>query len=84
MSHGQITHAASYKELLAASKEFQELVNAHKGTPDLPNVHTIAYNGGKRQFIRDSRVVHDMGKECVKLSGFNQLIGKEERLVILV
>lgn len=72
-------HAASYQELLAISKEFQDLVNAHKGTADFPNVNTIAYNGGKNQYVRETVVVHDKGKEYIKPLGFNQVIRKEER-----
>ncbi|CAL5002919.1 unnamed protein product [Urochloa decumbens] len=74
MSHGQIMHAASYQELLVASKEFQDLVNAHKGTADYPNVSTIAYKESMRQIIRETGVIHDRGKD-----GFDQLIRKEER-----
>ncbi|WVZ94072.1 hypothetical protein U9M48_040012, partial [Paspalum notatum var. saurae] len=72
MSRGQIMHAASYQELIVASKEFQDLVNAHKDTADLPNINNIAYNKYKRKFIRAGTSVHDMGKEFVKPSGFNQ------------
>ncbi|CAN6312669.1 unnamed protein product [Urochloa humidicola] len=74
MSHGQIMHAASYQDLLVASKEFQDLVNAHKGTTDYRNGNTIAYNESMRQIIRETGVIHDRGKD-----GFDQLIRKEER-----
>ncbi|KAL6646567.1 hypothetical protein ACP70R_018175 [Stipagrostis hirtigluma subsp. patula] len=71
MSHGQIKRAASYQELLGASEEFQDLVNAHRGTADFTNVNIMAHSGLKNKFIR--------GKEYVKQSGFDQLIRKEER-----
>ncbi|CAN6300820.1 unnamed protein product [Urochloa humidicola] len=74
MSHGQIMHASSYQNLLVASKEFQDLVNAHKGTTDYRNGNTIAYNESMRHIIREAGVIHDRGKD-----GFDQLIRKEER-----
>ncbi|KAJ1268009.1 hypothetical protein BS78_07G103900 [Paspalum vaginatum] len=43
MSRGQIMHAA-YQEFLVASKEFQDLVNAHKDTADLSNNLWLAAN----------------------------------------
>jgi ABC-type multidrug transport system fused ATPase/permease subunit len=67
-------HAASYQELLATCKEFQDLVSAHKGTADYPNVNNVVYNDGRRQIISETDVIHDRGK-----AGFDQLIGKEER-----
>ncbi|CAL4931133.1 unnamed protein product [Urochloa decumbens] len=74
MSHGQIMHAASYQELLIASKEFLDLVNAHKGTTDYPNGNTIAYNENMRRIIRETGVIQHRGND-----GFDQLIRKEER-----
>ncbi|KAL6842311.1 hypothetical protein ACP4OV_027959 [Aristida adscensionis] len=71
MSHGQIIRAASYQELLGGSKEFQDLVNAHKGVADLKNTNIVEYSGLKNQFVR--------GKEYVKPSGFDRLIREEER-----
>ncbi|KAK3160590.1 hypothetical protein QOZ80_1BG0061610 [Eleusine coracana subsp. coracana] len=79
MSQGQIMHAASYQELLAASKEFQDLVNAHKDTAEFSDVNNIVYNGSKSNIIRTTGVAHDRGKDYVKPSGCDQLIRKEER-----
>ncbi|GJN32168.1 hypothetical protein PR202_gb20650 [Eleusine coracana subsp. coracana] len=72
-------HAASYQELLAASKEFQDLVNAHKDTAEFSDVNNIVYNGSKSNIIRTTGVAHDRGKDYVKPSGCDQLIRKEER-----
>ncbi|EEC69504.1 hypothetical protein OsI_38732 [Oryza sativa Indica Group] len=79
MSQGQIMHAASYQELLLSSREFQNLVNAHKDIVNFPNNNMVDYNGDKSPFKRETAVVLDGGKESIKNAEFDQLIRREER-----
>uniref|UniRef100_A0A0D3HVQ8 Uncharacterized protein n=1 Tax=Oryza barthii TaxID=65489 RepID=A0A0D3HVQ8_9ORYZ len=79
MSQGQIMHAASYQELLLSSREFQNLVNAHKDIVNFPNDNMVDYNGDKSPFKREIAVVLDGGKESIKNAEFDQLIRREER-----
>nr|ABA98954.2 multidrug-resistance associated protein 3, putative [Oryza sativa Japonica Group] len=79
MSQGQIMHAASYQELLLSSREFQNLVNAHKDIVNFPNDNMVDYNGDKSPFKRETAVVLDGGKESIKNAEFDQLIRREER-----
>lgn len=79
MSQGQIMHAASYQGLLLSSREFQNLVNAHKDIVNFPNDNMVDYNGDKSPFKRETAVVLDGGKESIKNAEFDQLIRREER-----
>uniref|UniRef100_A0A0E0FD97 ABC transporter C family member 13 n=1 Tax=Oryza meridionalis TaxID=40149 RepID=A0A0E0FD97_9ORYZ len=79
MSQGQIMHAASYQELLLSSREFQNLVNAHKDIVNFPTDSMVDYNGDKSPFKRETAVVLDGGKESIKNAEFDQLIRREER-----
>uniref|UniRef100_J3NE68 ABC transporter C family member 13 n=1 Tax=Oryza brachyantha TaxID=4533 RepID=J3NE68_ORYBR len=79
MSQGQIVHAASYQELLSSSREFQNLVNAHKGAANFPNVNMMDNNGDKCSFKRENVVVYDEGKESIKKAESSQVIRREER-----
>lgn len=72
-------HAASYQELLLSSREFQNLVNAHKDIVNFPNDNMVDYNGDKSPFKRETAVVLDGGKESIKNAEFDQLIRREER-----
>ncbi|KAK7380441.1 hypothetical protein VNO78_32952 [Psophocarpus tetragonolobus] len=77
MSNGEILEDAPYQQLLSSSKEFQELVNAHKETSNsnkLVNVTSsqrhLSSNGETKQAF--------MEKEFKAING-NQLIKQEER-----
>uniref|UniRef100_A0A0E0MNL2 ABC transmembrane type-1 domain-containing protein n=1 Tax=Oryza punctata TaxID=4537 RepID=A0A0E0MNL2_ORYPU len=79
MAQGQIMHAASYLELLLSSREFQNLVSAHKDIVNFPNDSMVDYSGDKSPFKRETVVVLDGGKESIKNAEFDQLIRREER-----
>ena len=77
MSSGKILRAAPYKELLASSQEFQDLVNAHNDTA-----------GCERQVEYASKRKHNSSIEKIekvktevqqKESSGDQLIKKEEK-----
>ncbi|KAL7106988.1 hypothetical protein ACP275_06G025800 [Erythranthe tilingii] len=81
MSDGEILHAAPYSELLGCSKEFQDLINAHKetaGSERLPEVNT-----SKKEIKASSREIRNTytEKKKSKTFGGDQLIKKEEREV---
>lgn len=77
MSDGQILRAAPYDQLLASSREFQDLVNAHKetaGTERLAEVDSSQRHETSIKEIRKTPV-----ETHFKASTGDQLIKKEER-----
>lgn len=79
MSDGEILHAAPYHQLLASSKEFQDLVDAHKETAGSERVAEV--NSSSRR-ESNTREIHktDTGKKSIAPGG-DQLIKQEEREV---
>ncbi|CAL9099661.1 unnamed protein product [Musa textilis] len=77
MSDGEVRSAASYNELLASSKAFEDLVNAHKDTVGPGRLEGV---GSHRQSKTSAREINSVKKqEMVKPSGLDQLIKKEEK-----
>ncbi|KAJ4705899.1 ABC transporter C family member 10-like [Melia azedarach] len=77
MSDGEILRAAPYHQLLATSKEFLDLVNAHKetaGSDRLAEVTTSQKSGLPAREIKKSYV-----EKQFKVSKGDQLIKQEER-----
>ncbi|XP_031107258.1 ABC transporter C family member 10-like [Ipomoea triloba] len=77
MSDGEILQAASYQQLLASSKEFQELVAAHKETVGSKRLAEVT------SLQRSKRSTREIGKtqldKQTRDSIGDQLIKKEER-----
>lgn len=79
MSDGEIIQAAPYHQLLTTSKEFQELVNAHKetaGSDRLVDVTSSARHSNPAKEIRKTYVEKEQQYEAPK---GDQLIKQEER-----
>ncbi|ESR35336.1 hypothetical protein CICLE_v10004149mg [Citrus x clementina] len=77
MSDGEILRAAHYHQLLASSKEFQELVNAHKetaGSERLAEVTPSQKSGMPAKEIKKGHV-----EKQFEVSKGDQLIKQEER-----
>ncbi|KAJ0989297.1 hypothetical protein J5N97_007653 [Dioscorea zingiberensis] len=80
ISDGEILRAASYNELLASSKEFQDLVNAHKETVGTERLENVTSQKGTRSSRREiTHSFNDDQQNSAKMSGVDQLIKKEER-----
>ncbi|OVA05092.1 ABC transporter [Macleaya cordata] len=77
MSDGEIQHAAVYHQLLAFSKPFQDLVNAHKETVGSENLNEFA----SPQKFKTSKgeIMETYDERQLKASGGDQLIKDEER-----
>ncbi|XP_016439140.2 ABC transporter C family member 10-like [Nicotiana tabacum] len=79
MSDGEILHAAAYHQLLALSKEFQDLVDAHKETAGSERVAEV--NPSSRRESRSREIQKtDTDKNSIASVG-DQLIKQEEREV---
>ena len=79
MSDGEIVHAAPYHQLLASSREFQDLVNAHKetaGSERPAEVSSSQKHATSAKEIRNTYIENNS-----KISGGDQLIKQEEREV---
>ncbi|KAK6947877.1 ABC transporter-like, ATP-binding domain [Dillenia turbinata] len=76
MSNGAILQAGTYDQLLASSREFQDLVNAHKETAgsDRPDKYTSKQHKTSKEEIRS---LHTEEKQIA--SQGEQLIKQEER-----
>nr|XP_029119695.1 ABC transporter C family member 10 [Elaeis guineensis] len=80
MSNGEVLRAAPYHELLVSSKEFQDLVNAHKDTVGPERLEKVV--SPKESGMSTSEIDNTSSnkqKKMEKLSGEVQLIKKEER-----
>ncbi|KAK8921665.1 ABC transporter C family member 10 [Platanthera zijinensis] len=79
MSEGEVLRSAPYHELMVSSKEFQDLVNAHKDTADPESCEKITLH--KRCML--VREIHDTclnnQQKTTKSSGDDQLIKREEK-----
>ncbi|XP_059667168.1 ABC transporter C family member 10-like [Cornus florida] len=76
MSDGEIKCAAPYHQLLASSKEFQDLVNAHKETAGSERLAEVTSPRRLEPFTKEIKT-HIMKKS--KASGGDQLIKLEEK-----
>ncbi|MCD9642964.1 hypothetical protein HAX54_030032 [Datura stramonium] len=79
MSDGEILRSASYDQLLGSSKEFQDLVNAHKETAGSERV-SEAFSS-PRSYTCSREIQNKDSGEQPKISGGDQLIKQEEREV---
>ncbi|CAN4087644.1 unnamed protein product [Withania somnifera] len=79
MSDGEILHEAPYHQLLALSKEFQDLVDAHKETAGSERVAEVNASSRRESNTREIRNT-DTGKISIA-PGDDQLIKQEEREV---
>ncbi|MCD9643110.1 hypothetical protein HAX54_030263 [Datura stramonium] len=77
MSDGEILRSASYDQLLGSSKEFQDLVNAHKETAGSERV-SEAFSS-PRSYTCSREIQNKDSGEQPKISGGDQLIKQEER-----
>ncbi|KAK4362989.1 hypothetical protein RND71_018230 [Anisodus tanguticus] len=78
MSDGEILHAAPYHELLASTKEFEDLVNAHKETAGSERVAEVNSSSRRESNTREIRKT-DTGKKSIAPEG-DQLIKKEREV----
>lgn len=79
MSDGEILNAAPYHQLLASSKEFHDLVDAHKETAGSERVADVNSSSRRESNTREIRKT-DTSKTSVAPGG-DQLIKQEEREV---
>ncbi|WOL02147.1 ABC transporter C family member 10 [Canna indica] len=80
MSDGEILRAAPYSELLASTKEFQDLVNAHKDTVGPRKLERVGLRTQSKTSSREiNSTYNSQKKEMVMPSGVDQLIKKEEK-----
>ncbi|XP_055831218.1 ABC transporter C family member 10-like isoform X1 [Solanum dulcamara] len=80
MSDGEILVSASYDQLLGSSKEFQDLVNAHKETAGSERVSEAFYSPRIDTYSREIQNT-DSSKQPKTSGGDDQLIKQEEREV---
>ncbi|RWW33975.1 hypothetical protein GW17_00001283 [Ensete ventricosum] len=78
MSDGEVRSAAPYNELLASSRAFEDLVDAHKDTVGPGRLEGA---GAQRQSKTFAREINSSKKQEMvkKPSGLDQLIKKEEK-----
>lgn len=80
MSDGEIKRAASYSELLASSKEFQDLVNAHKSTAGSGNLVEVVSSKMPRTSTREIKKVYNENQlNLANVLDVDQLIKQEEK-----
>ncbi|KAJ4956407.1 hypothetical protein NE237_013190 [Protea cynaroides] len=77
MSDGEILHAAPYNQLLASSREFQDLVNAHKDTAGSERLAEIT--SLHRGEITSQEIKKTYTEKHFKVTATDQLIKQEER-----
>lgn len=80
LSGGEVLRAAPYRKLLTTSKEFQDLVNAHKDTAGSGRHEDSVSH--KRNEVSSREIKHaynNRQQNKAKLAGVDQLIKKEER-----
>ncbi|KAK4355464.1 hypothetical protein RND71_024435 [Anisodus tanguticus] len=80
MSDGEILRAASYDQLLTSSKEFHDLVNAHKETAGSERVAEAFSSPRSNTYSREIQN-KDTGEQPKTSGGGDQLIKQEEREV---
>lgn len=78
MADGGIQHSAPYSELITSSKEFQDLVNAHKETMGSKSPDEDGIKNQSEVSNKNIKLRYDHEKNVPGLQG-DQLIKKEER-----
>ncbi|KAJ8616266.1 hypothetical protein MRB53_035638 [Persea americana] len=78
MSDGEILHADGFHQLLATSREFQDLVNAHKDTAGPERLHEVVSPRTVRS-PREIKVSDAKQQKIVKAPLGDQLIKQEEK-----
>ncbi|CAL5344076.1 unnamed protein product [Camellia sinensis] len=76
MSDGEILHVAPHHQLLASSREFQDLFNAHKETDGAERLEEVSSSQKRETSTKEIRKTHTYEK-----SKGDQLIKQEEREV---
>ncbi|GMP70431.1 hypothetical protein CsSME_00029288 [Camellia sinensis var. sinensis] len=76
MSDGEILHVAPHHQLLASSREFQDLFNAHKETDGAERLEEVSSSQKRETSTKEIRKTHTDEK-----SKGDQLIKQEEREV---
>ncbi|ONK69820.1 uncharacterized protein A4U43_C05F27080 [Asparagus officinalis] len=80
MSDGEILRAAPYQELLVSSKEFQELVHAHKDTVCAEGIEKMVSHETSEVSTEEIKRTHSIDPQrTTQSSAEDQLIKKEER-----
>lgn len=80
MSDGEIFHAAAFHQLLATSREFQDLVNAHKDTAGPERLSEVVSPRTVQTSSREIKKVSDAKHQIiVKAPLGDQLIKQEEK-----
>uniref|UniRef100_A0A0A0L7B7 ABC-type xenobiotic transporter n=2 Tax=Cucumis sativus TaxID=3659 RepID=A0A0A0L7B7_CUCSA len=79
MSDGEILEAAAYDQLLAHSKEFQDLVNAHKETVGTGSLADLS--AAKSLRTSSKEIKKSFTEKLSVISDANQIIKQEEREV---
>ena len=79
MSDGEILNAAPYHQLLALSKEFQSLVDAHKETAGSERISEVTSSPSPKAPNKEIRKTYS--EKGSKASAGDQLIKQEEREV---
>lgn len=79
MSDGEILCAAPYSELLESSKEFQDLIYAHKETAGSERPSEITET--RKSEVSSREILKSFTEQKVQAAGVDQLIKKEEREV---
>jgi len=77
MSNGEILQAAPYHHLLSSSKEFQDLVNAHKETGNSNQFEDVTFSQRHSTFVKE--IAQAFIEKQFKTANGNQLIKQEER-----
>lgn len=80
MSDGEVLHSGPYNELLASSKEFLDLVNAHKETAGTETLSEVSSTSRRHNYSTNEIKRATVEMENQPLKG-EQLIKQEEREV---
>nr|XP_027186555.1 ABC transporter C family member 10-like isoform X2 [Cicer arietinum] len=76
MSNGAILQAGPYHQLLTSSKEFHDLVNAHKETAGSNQLDNVTFS---QKYSTTRKITQAFEENHIKEANGNQLIKQEER-----
>jgi ATP-binding cassette subfamily C (CFTR/MRP) protein 2 len=79
MSDGEILQAAPYQDLLTSSKDFQDLVNAHKETAGSDRLMDVTSSGRNSNSVKEIRKAYVEKEKQFEAPKGDQLIKQEER-----
>jgi len=79
MSDGEILQAAPYHHLLTSSKDFQDLVNAHKETAGSNRLMDVTSSGRHSNSVKEIRKTYVEKEKKFEAPKGDQLIKQEER-----